>query len=161
MPDICKNNEGKTVTMIKICPISLHQINEAVSRLNAAFTFLLVLICLISAHPVLPAIIIIDFIFRNVREGHYNPLIRFNKFIVSSLSISGTLINAGPKIFAARVGLMLSVFGMGMYYFISPDIAMMIYGLLGFFAFMEAFLNYCVACKLYPWFLALNRKLEK
>ena len=61
------------------------------------------------------------------------------------------LINAGPKIFAARIGLVLSsliilanLTGIGW-------LAFGIASILGLFSFLEAVFGICVACEIYPF----------
>jgi hypothetical protein len=70
------------------------------------------------------------------------------------------MINAGPKIFAARVGLILSLLGSILLFSVSFEAALVVFSILGFFSFMEFALNYCVACKLYPYVLPLNRLFQ-
>jgi hypothetical protein len=71
------------------------------------------------------------------------------------------MINAGPKIFAARVGLILSASGAIALLMGNLPLAMIFAGVLSFFAFLESAFNYCVACKLYPYFLPLNNLFSK
>lgn len=147
--------------MVKICPISKRQINENISRLNGVFTFLLIASYFISGTPVLLIILLIDFVLRNIYEGKMSPSVRLNSFIVQVADIPVHLINAGPKIFAARVGLIFSLTVVFLFYFGSPSAAIIPLIILGIFSFMEAAFNYCVACKLYPYLLPINKFLNK
>jgi hypothetical protein len=71
------------------------------------------------------------------------------------LRLSGVqphLINAGPKIFAARVGLILSFLAIFSYFlgFVSLTIGISLVFLLA--VGMDVFLNICIACNLYPYY---------
>ena len=143
--------------MVKICPVSFKQINENLSRLNATFTVLMSVLFILTSSPVFVLVLTVDFILRNLLEGRFNPVIRLNKYIIQTVQIPGHMINAGPKIFAARVGLILSLLGAILLFTGNPHISIAIIGILALFSFMEAAFNFCVACKLYPYVLPLNR----
>ena len=102
-----------------------------------------------------------DFILRNIYEGRINPIVRMNKYFVKVIDLPVHMINAGPKIFAARVGLILVLTSIILYYFATPKISSIPVILLGLFSFLEGIFNYCVACKLYPYFLPVNRLFDK
>ena len=71
--------------MVKICPVSQRNVNENVSRFNAFFTFIFVIVFLTSGNIWFLPVIIIDFILRLIMEGKYNPVIRFNVLILDYL----------------------------------------------------------------------------
>lgn len=146
--------------MVKICPVSLRKVNENLSRLNAGFTCLMVLLFFLTGWHVVALVIVGDFLLRNIFEGKINPVIRLNKYIINVAHLPRHMINAGPKIFAARVGLILS--GIAAIFLLAgnTELSMIILGILGVFSFMESAFNYCVACKLYPFVLPLNRLFE-
>ncbi|MGC9341517.1 MAG: DUF4395 domain-containing protein [Bacteroidales bacterium] len=147
--------------MVKICPISVKRINENLSRLNASFTLLMSILFLLTWSPFFMMVIVMDFILRNIMEGKLNPVTRFNNYLITVIHIPEHLINAGPKIFAARVGLLLGIAGT-FFLFMGNHVAVsVIIGMLGIFSFLESAFNYCVACKLYPYLLPLNRIFDR
>lgn len=147
--------------MVKICPISAKRINENLSRLNASFTLLMSILFLFTWSPVFILVIVMDFILRNIMEGKLNPVTRFNNYLITVIHIPEHLINAGPKIFAARVGLLLGLTGT-LFLFTGHQVALsVIIGVLAIFSFLESAFNYCVACKLYPYLLPLNRIFDR
>lgn len=146
--------------MVKICPISEKRINENLSRLNATFTFLITILFLVTNSPAFLLIIVMDFILRNILEGKLNPVTRFNNYLISVIDIPTHLINAGPKIFAARVGLFLSLLSTLFLFSGNQLAATVLLGVLGIFSFLESAFNYCIACKLYPYLLPLNKIFE-
>lgn len=143
--------------MVKICPVSLKQINENLSRLNATFTVIMSVLFVLTSSPVFVLVLTADFILRNLLEGRFNPVIRLNKYIIQVVHLPRHMINAGPKIFAARLGLMLSLLGSFFLFTGNPQVSVILVGVLALFSFMEAAFNFCVACKLYPYVLPLNR----
>ena len=58
----------------------------------------------------------------------------------------------GPKRFAARIGLVLSVLTVVFYLANLHLIAFILAGILVFFTFLEAAFGFCKACKIYPIF---------
>jgi len=74
-----------------------------------------------------------------------------SKNIAKYLHVKELLINAGPKIFAARIGLILSSLIVISYLLNAKILAMIIAGMLGLFSFLEAALGFCVACEIYPY----------
>lgn len=147
--------------MVKICPVSNKRINENLSRLNAIFTFLLSSAFLLTSHPVFILLLVIDFTLRNVFEGRFNPIVRFNRYLTITLSLPAHMINAGPKIFAARIGLGLALFAGLLYITGGSAVGMIPVVILGFFSLLEAAFNFCVACKLYPFVLPLNERIDR
>ncbi len=146
--------------MVKICPVSNRQMNENVARMNAFFTVLFVSGFFITGNSVFPVILFFDFLFRNIYEGRLNPVVHLNRYMVGVLFMEKRMINAGPKIFASRVGLLLSVLGTVLLIAVSFKAALVPFSILGIFSFLETAFGYCVACKLYPYFLPFNEKLE-
>lgn len=147
--------------MVKICPVSARRVNENLSRLNASFTVLISVIFLLTNSPALMLVLVMDFLLRNILEGRLNPITHLNNYLISIIHIPNHPINAGPKIFAARVGLILSFLGT-LFLFSGNELAVLIFvGILALFSFLEAAFNLCVACKLYPYLLPLNRLFDK
>jgi len=133
-----------------ICPISTKKIDENVARLNGALTVIL-LVIFVATQNIIPVIfLLIDFFLRSAELSLYSPLANFSKFILNSLGIKKNTINAGPKIFAARIGvifsLMIIISNLTGY-----ETACYIFSaIFGFCAFLESAFGYCVACQIYP-----------
>lgn len=142
--------------MIKICPISDRKVNEKVTRMNAFFTFSFAILFLITGNYWFLSLLTFDYALRLLVEGKLNPFILINTFILNKMNSKKILINAGPKIFAARIGLSLTVLSV-IFYFSGLNVASMVtMGILATFSFLEFAFNLCVACKLYPYALLLN-----
>jgi len=91
------------------CPISFKKIDENVARLNGFFTVVLLFVFLVTS-SILPVLLLLaDFLVRGIEKPQFSPLALLSKFILSRFNAKPHLINAGPKIFAARIGLLFSL----------------------------------------------------
>ncbi len=142
--------------MIRFCPVSDRLVNEYVSRLNAFFSLVFASGFLFSGNYWFLIILSLDFALRLLNKGKYSPIIRLNKLIVSKLNLSEKKINAGPKIFAGRIGLTLSILSLLLLIFSFKSAAFTVIFLLGLFALLEFALGLCIACKIYPYALYIN-----
>lgn len=150
--------------MVKFCPVSDRIVNERVSRANAFFTFIFAVIYISTGSFLVLTVMVFDFSLRLYKEGSQNPIIQFNKFLLRTLSIPEKGINAGPKIFASRIGLSLAVFAMIFNLLEYQITSQAVVGILAFFAFLESGFGFCIACKIYPYALFINdfgQKREK
>lgn len=134
-----------------ICPISDNRINERVARINAVFTILILILFGLTGSVFLILFLAFDFLLRATSYSIFSLVGISSKNIVRYLPFDVLLINAGPKIFAARIGLVLSsliilanLTGIGW-------LALGIAGILGLFSFLEAAFGICVACGIYPF----------
>jgi len=91
-----------------LCPISEKKVNERVARVNATFTVLLITGFLITQNIFFVAFLAIDFFLRTADRAKYSLVAISSKNIIKYLQVKELMINAGPKIFAARIGLILS-----------------------------------------------------
>ncbi len=138
------------------CPISYKKIDENVARLNGFFTVVLLGVYLLTSSLVPVVFLVLDFLARGFEKPEYSLLARVSKFLLTALKVRPQLINAGPKIFAARVGLLFSVLVIATALPGWNTIALVITLLFGVCAFLEAAIGFCVACKLYPFVYKLT-----
>jgi hypothetical protein len=133
------------------CPVSDKVINEKVARLNGAFTVLLIIISGLTQN-ILPVIFLaLDFLLRASEYSSYSLVVMTSKVIVRYFDLNENKINAGPKIFAARIGFVLSCLIIVSVVLNSYLPALLIGGVLGVFSFLEASFGLCVACEIYPF----------
>ena len=134
-----------------ICPISINKVDENVARLNGIFTVLLLVVFALTGNILPVLFLLIDFVMRGAELSKFSPLAIISKLILTSLNIHKKPINAGPKIFAARIGILFS-FGIVLFYFLQiQSVALIFTGVFAFCAFLEGFFGYCVACQIYPF----------
>ena len=133
------------------CPVSPKVVSERVARLNATFTVLIIALFLYTSNIFLIGFLAVDFLFRGADRPKFSPLAITSKGFARTFDLRPQMINAGPKLFAARIGLVFSVavFLLNMAGFgVAPIVTASV---LGLFSFLEAAFGFCVACKIYPF----------
>ncbi len=138
-----------------ICPISDKRINEHVTRSNAFLTVLLLVSYVLTSNLFIIAFLLADFLMRAVELPKYSVLAIVSQKLVQLLSLKPKLINAGTKIFAARVGLVFSVAILVSAVFGLQTLSFVLVGVFGICAFLEAAFGFCVACQIYPFIYKL------
>lgn len=142
--------------MQTVCPITNKITDERVARLNGAFTVIFVALFIFLNWWWGMLFLAIDFFIRGFVDGKYSVLTQISKLLSNLFFRSPKRINAGPKIFAAQVGLMLSVLALLTFFIGCNWLCLVIAGVLGFFSLLESSLGFCVACKLYPFFRKIS-----
>ncbi len=133
------------------CPISTQKIDENLARFNGGFVTLIVIAAIVT-QSVLPLLFLtIDFTFRATGNSKYSPLAFISKNIIRTLKITAKPVNAGPKIFAARIGLLFSVLALIFNALELNGISTGVLSVFGFCAFLESAFGFCVACQIYPF----------
>ena len=128
-----------------ICPVSDKQINEKVARLNAVYTVVILLAFGHTNSILLLAFLAVDFIFRATDHAQFSLVGITSRNIVRFLPVKEHMINAGPKIFAARIGLILTGLAIITYLLSLPILTLVTVGVLTLFSFLEGALGLCVA----------------
>ena len=133
------------------CPISTHTINENVARSNAGITVLFLITFLVTG-SILPIIILlVDFLLRGLELSKYSLIARISKFLVSVLKFEKHFVNSGPKLFAARIGILFSIAIAISVLLAAIGLSFVLAFVFSVCAFLEFACNYCVACKIYPF----------
>jgi hypothetical protein len=133
------------------CPISDKRIDERVVRINATLTFAFILLFVFTSSTWLLAILAVDFFLRSSQFSKYSFIGYMSRQMAKFLSSKMNFINAGPKIFAARVGLVFSLMIVTTSFLGFELLALGIALVLGTFSFLESAFGFCVACKIYPF----------
>ncbi|HLP05393.1 MAG TPA: DUF4395 domain-containing protein [Paludibacter sp.] len=133
------------------CPISNRKIDEHVARLNGAFTLLFLGLFFATGHVSALFVLFVDFFLRSGKFFRYSLFSFFSRNITAAISLKPTLINAGPKIFASRIGLLFSLVLLVGFIFGATNTTLIVGAILGACAFLESVLGYCVACQVYPF----------
>jgi hypothetical protein len=134
-----------------ICPVSDKKVNEKAARINGAFTVLLLIVAGLT-QSVIPLIFLtIDFIFRATDYSKYSLIGITSSGLVRYFGLNENIINAGPKLFAARVGIVFCSLAIFSIVLNSFGVAIVLAGMLGLFSFLEAAFGICVACEIYPF----------
>lgn len=134
-----------------ICPISNEYINERVTRLNALFGILLVLAGIIF-NSVFPLILLTaDFYTRAFSNAKYSPISYLSHRMTHALNLDKKSIDKAPKIFAARLGFVMSLTITILMTFQFNSASIAVGGILVFFASLEFALSICVGCIIYTY----------
>ena len=136
-----------------ICPISEERVNERVVRLNALFTMLLALAGILLNSRLALIILMADFFMRAFTPVKTTPLSFLSQKLVKLLRWKKKPIDKAPKIFAARLGFLMTLaivllFLTGLYL-----ASTVITAILVVFAALELFLGFCAGCFLYTYFI--------
>ena len=142
------------------CPVTERRINERKTRVNAIITLSGVLLFIFTGWVAVPVFLVVDFLLRTGRLSKYSPVNYISGLLVKLFLLQDKYINAGPKIFAARVGFALISLAL-LSYFISIYGGIYLFlGILGFFTFLEGVFGICVACIIYPYLYRFLYKKE-
>lgn len=137
--------------MNQFCPISFNRIDEHVARVNAIFIVGLSVLYLFTGWKLVPLLLLVDFFTRGFFDGKFSLVAIVSRSLVKSLGWKPKMLNAGPKIFAAQVGSMLTGMAVVSHYFGVPQVGFYSIVILTFFSFLESVFAICVACKIYPF----------
>jgi hypothetical protein len=143
-----------------ICPVSATTINEKTARLNGGFTLLLLIIYTMTQNLIPVLFLASDFLLRSLQLSKYSLLTYLSKAISGILQLDKKTINAGPKIFAARVGLIFCIAIIIAGILGLQPLALGLTAILGLFSFLESALGICVACMIYPWLYRILYKIN-
>ena len=142
--------------MTQVCPIVDFQVDKKATRLNAFFT-LIILILFVSTDIKYPLFFLcLDFFFRAYLRGRYSVIILLNKSLLKLFKIKPSMINAGPKMFAARLAflfcLLISLFYLFDFILIANILSFIVIILSSF----ELFFDFCLGCKIYSFLCKFN-----
>ncbi len=138
------------MTSTSFCPISFKKIDEHAARLTGFFAVILLAIYIWTGSLLPIVFLVYDFLVRGLERPSLSLLSQLSKWVLSVFNFKPLLINAGPKLFAARVGLIFSLLVLIAELLNWSTAALIITGVFGLCALLEAVAGFCVACKLYP-----------
>lgn len=136
--------------MAQVCPISFKQVNAKVAQMNAVLTVVCAALFLFTAAKWIMLLVAADFFMRGFGKPSYSLFNVLSEAVLRWGKVAPVRTNAGPKLFAAKIGFgfaTLIILGWlsGFY-----GVAAVLATTLALFAALEAGLNFCVACKVYP-----------
>jgi len=137
--------------MKEMCPISFKQVNERAAQINAALAIFSIIIFLFTAHKWIILILAVDFFIRGFLNLSYSFYSAISKTILRIFKIRPLMVNAGPKIFAAKIGFIFCCIIAASYLLNFQKIGLIICSIFMFFAALEAIFRFCLACRIYPF----------
>ncbi|MBV5316117.1 MAG: DUF4395 domain-containing protein [Prolixibacteraceae bacterium] len=136
-----------------VCPISDQRVNEQVTRFNAMFAIGIILLAFLMNSAVLLVFLMADFFIRAFTEIKFSPLNFASHYLSNTLSLPVKLIDKAPKIFAARLGFLMTAVISGLFIFDLKLASIVISGMLIFFASLEFLFAICVGCMIYTYLI--------
>lgn len=141
-----------------ICPVSERRLNEAAARLVAFFVLLAMAGGYFAYLPWVAVVLAMDFLVRGFTSSPASPLALLARSIVNGMHLPFIPINAGPKIFAARIGFVfcLAIALLGFLEFRAAAVS--VAAVLAACAGLEACLGLCVGCHVYTVLLKMTKR---
>lgn len=145
------------------CPIAGYRIDEKSARVAAGFVLLLVALALWSGPQAGRWIYLFlahDFGFRAFSLPRLSVLGRLASLLLRALKVAPQLVDAGPKRFAARVGMLFSLallFTAGRE---PQSLHFLVAGILAICASLESLIGFCVGCTLWTAWYSLLEQLR-
>jgi len=134
-----------------ICPVSPERVDENRVRVTALGVVFVMGIYFVTGYAIFPALLLVDFYIRAFTRLNYSPLSFVSHRFVKVIGTQPMLIDKAPKVFAARIGLILtSITTVGALLHL-PLLAYISGSTLILFAFLECGLNFCMGCWLYTF----------
>jgi hypothetical protein len=136
-----------------VCPISDQRVNEQVARFNAMFTIGIIISAFVMNALVLIVFMMADFFIRAFTEMKYSPVSYASFSLSNALNLPMKMIDKAPKVFAARLGFLMTAVITGLFLMELQLAAMIVGAILVFFAGLEFLFAICVGCMIYTYLI--------
>ncbi len=139
--------------MIKnlVCPVSEEKVNEQVTRINAFLTILLVAAGFMFHSALFFIFLMADFYIRAFTKLKFSPVSYISAKLANALNLNKKPISKAQKVFAARLGFVMTLAIVILYLLNLITAAAVVAGILVFFATLEFALAICVGCIIYTY----------
>jgi hypothetical protein len=129
--------------------------------MHAGFISVLGLLFIVQADLFVLLILLYDFSVRIAGYPKASPLNLVSRFIVRTASLPSHQVDAGPKLFAAKIGLIFVIAALAFYLPGYVQVSRYVIGVLTLCALLEAGLAFCVGCEVYPFWRAIVDREKK
>jgi hypothetical protein len=136
-----------------VCPVSNEKINENLTRLNAFFTILLIAAGFVFNSVLFPLFLLADFFIRAFTKSKFSPVSYLSQSVAWLLHLGKKPIDKAPKIFAARLGFIMTLVIAVLFLFQLYTASLVVASVLAVFAFLEFAFGICVGCFIYTYFV--------
>ena len=136
-----------------VCPISDERINEHVTRLNAFFGVLLVVAGFVFNSVIFFLFLLADFYIRAFTKVKFSPISYISISMANAFNLDNKSTDKAPKIFAARLGFLMTLTIIFLFLFELKTAALVVGGILAFFATLEFALAVCMGCIMYTYLI--------
>lgn len=136
-----------------VCPISDERVNEHVTRINAFWGVLMVVAGFVFNSVFFFLFLLADFYIRAFTKMKFSPISFISHSMANAFNLSKKSIDKAPKIFAARLGFLMTLAIIVLYVFQLNTAAIAVGGILVFFATLEFVLAVCMGCIMYTYLI--------
>ena len=136
-----------------ICPISNEHINEKVTRLNALLGVIIIVTGIVFNSVIIFALLTADFYTRAFSNARFSPVSYLSHRMANALNLERKEIDKAPKVFAARMGFVMSLTITVLMLLQFNTAAFAVGGILVFFASLEFALAICMGCIIYSYII--------
>ncbi len=145
--------------MSTVCPVSERRVEAITVRLTAALVIGILAVGLASDLLSWVAVALaVDFFIRAFTNRPVSPISYFARQMRKQISKPAQLTNAAPKVFAAKLGFLMTVVIAITGFFGLQTIASSLAFMLIILAGLEAVFSYCLGCQIYSLLLKLQKK---
>ena len=134
-----------------ICPVSPERVDENKVRATALGVILIMGAFFVTGWALFPAILALDFYLRAFTRLADSPLSWLGQVFVKQMGTQPVWIDKAPKIFAARIGVILTLLTLVSALLGGSVLAYVSGATLVVFAFLECGLNFCAGCWVYTY----------
>ena len=134
-----------------ICPVSPERVDENRVRATAMGVVLIMGAFLITGKVIFPAFLALDFAIRAFTNLKFSPLSWLAYHFVNVIGTRPVPIPKAPKVFAARIGFLLTALSTLTALLGMPLLSVILGTTLVAFAFLECGLNFCAGCWVYTY----------
>lgn len=136
-----------------VCPISDQRVNEQITRLNAMLVIGIIVLAFVLNSLSLFVFLMADFFIRAFTNLKFSPISFASHSLSNVLNLPIRMIDKAPKIFAARLGFLMTMAMALLLIFSFKITAIAVAAILIFFASLEFFLAICVGCLIYTYLI--------
>jgi hypothetical protein len=134
-----------------VCPISNEHVSERVTRITALLATVLIIAGFVLNSTFLIVFLIADFFVRAFTKLKYSPLSYISCQMVNAFKFDKKVIDKAPKVFAARLGFLMTFTITVLLLLGLNTAALAVAGILVFFASLEFALGLCMGCTMYTY----------
>ncbi len=136
-----------------VCPISNEKVNERITRLNAFVAIVILASGFIFNSQLFFIFLLADFFIRAFTKVKFSPVSYTSHWLSNTLGLTDKQIDKAPKIFAARLGFVMMLVITAFFLSGLTIPALIVGGILAFFASLEFAFGICVGCILYTYLI--------
>jgi len=136
-----------------LCPVSHEKTNEKIVRYIALVTFLIALVYIYNPNILIVTFLAIDFLARGFGFSQFSLLSLSGTSLIDYIPFNSRRIDKAPKIFAARIGFILSFLAIVLMFSNAVLASKVTIIVLAFFALLEWSARFCMGCYIYSWII--------